>query len=88
MELAQLAMLAVPFVLLLGLMMLSRRRQREIAQVQSSLTPGDEVMTTSGLHGRVASIDGDVVALEVAPGTVLRFDRRAIATRGAAGPTH
>ena len=57
----------------------AQRRQRELAEVRSSLAPGQDVMTTSGLHGRIRAVQGDVVLLEVADGVVLRFATGAIA---------
>ena len=46
---------------------------------------GDDVVTTSGLYGRVAALDDTVATLEVAAGVRLRFDRRAIGAQ-APGP--
>ena len=56
-----------------------RRRSRQQAQLWSGLEEGSEVVTMGGIYGRVTSLDEDSVQLEVAPGTVLRVDRRAIA---------
>jgi preprotein translocase subunit YajC len=55
-----------------------RNRQRQAIQVQSSLTPGVEVMTTAGLFARVSSVEDDVVVLEVAPGVQSRYSKQAI----------
>lgn len=73
---------ALPVLLIVYMFMQQRRRQRQAQSVQASLQIGEEVSTTSGLIGRVAAIEDAVVALEVSPGVVIRFDRRAIA-----GPT-
>jgi preprotein translocase subunit YajC len=43
------------------------------------LAPGQQVVTTSGLHARLVSVDDTVVVLETAPGQSVRWDRRAIA---------
>jgi preprotein translocase subunit YajC len=56
-----------------------QRRVRAHQALVRSIEVGDEVMTTSGLYGTIASIDEDEVMLEVAPGTTLRFARGAIA---------
>jgi preprotein translocase subunit YajC len=56
-----------------------RRRSQQQAQLWSGLEEGSEVVTMGGIYGRVTSLDDDSVQLEVAPGTVLRVDRRAIA---------
>ena len=58
-----------------------RRRGRAHTQMQDELAPGDEVITAGGLHGEVREIDDTVLHVEIAPGTVVRIDRRAIAAR-------
>jgi preprotein translocase subunit YajC len=75
-------------VALIGFMIWSqRRRQRDVQSLQAGLSVGDEVVTTSGLFGRITSIDGSVVTLEVSPGVQLRFDRRAIGTKTVTEPS-
>jgi preprotein translocase subunit YajC len=69
---------ALPILLIAFMFMTQRRRQREVQAVQSGLKVGDEVTTTSGLLGRISAIDDTVVTLEVSPGVLVRFDRRAI----------
>ena len=74
-----------PFVLMALAVLLfvlpARARKRVQAQAQAmqdALAPGTAVMTTSGLHGTVAAIGEDTVDLEIAPGVVVTFTRRAI----------
>jgi preprotein translocase subunit YajC len=57
----------------------ARRRQSAMSQLQSSLHPGAEVMLNSGIIGRIATIDDEIMRVEVAPQTVLRVHRRAVA---------
>jgi preprotein translocase subunit YajC len=67
-------------VLLIGFMSITqRRRQKEAQRIQSSLSVGDEVTTTSGLLGRITDLGDKLATLEVSPGVAVRFDRRAIA---------
>lgn len=56
-----------------------QRRRREAAQMQSSLTPGTEVVTIGGLYGVVAGMDDETVTLEIAPDVTVRYARQAIA---------
>ncbi|MCI0686879.1 MAG: preprotein translocase subunit YajC [Sporichthyaceae bacterium] len=56
----------------------ARMRQRQAAQVQSSLTPGSQVMTTAGLFATVSSVEDDAVVLEVAPGVHSRYAKQAV----------
>ena len=56
------------------------RRQKELRRMQGALNVGDEVMLTSGSFGAVTGVDTDTLQVEVAPGTVLKVARGAIAT--------
>lgn len=73
----------IMIVLLIGAMYFlmirpQSKRRREAMQMQSSLAPGDEVMTGSGLFGTVTELDNDTVTLEVSPGVTVKFARAAI----------
>lgn len=76
---ADLLVFALPVLLLVFLFTSQRRRQRAFAELQGQLAPGQQVVTTSGLHARLVSVDDTVVVLETAPGQSVRWDRRAIA---------
>ena len=56
----------------------ARTRQRELARIQDQLSPGRRVMTGSGLHATVATVEDDVVVLEIAPGVYSRYARGAV----------
>jgi len=58
-----------------------QRRVRAHQALVAQLGAGDEVMLTSGIHGRITALDDQVVHLEVAPGVVLRVARGAVARR-------
>ncbi len=47
--------------------------------MQSSIGPGDEIVTIGGLVGTVESIDDNFVYLQVAPEVVTKYRRQAIA---------
>ena len=56
-----------------------RRRQRALMEQQSTVGIGTEVITSSGMYGRiVAENDDDTVLLEIAPGVPIRIARKAI----------
>ena len=75
------ALFAVMYVL-----MIRPQRNRANAQMkmQDALRADDEIITAGGMHGRVKAIEDDVVHVEIAPGTTVRVDRRAIAAVAAA----
>jgi preprotein translocase subunit YajC len=50
--------------------------------MQDKLHTGDEILTAGGIHGTVKAIEEDVVHVEIAPGTLVRIDRRAVAATG------
>ena len=56
----------------------AQRRQRQLSSVQDALAVGDPVLTSSGIFGTVASVEGDKVGLEVAPGVVITVARGAV----------
>lgn len=78
---ASLILLILPLVLIGFMLWSARRRQRTLADFSASLEVGEEVFTTSGILGRITELDDDRVRLEVAPGTVLTIDRRAIGAK-------
>ena len=59
-----------------------RRRATEQLAMQEQLRVGEEILTAGGIHGTVKAIEGDVVHVEIAPGTLVRVDRRAVAAAG------
>jgi preprotein translocase subunit YajC len=70
----------LPILLLFGwIFYTGRRRTREALRLQSALSVGDEVTTTSGMLGRIVALDEEVATLEVSRGVSIRFNRRAIA---------
>jgi preprotein translocase subunit YajC len=56
-----------------------QRRRREAQQLQSTLSPGDEVVTIGGLYGTIVEADDETVTLEISPGVHARYARPAIA---------
>jgi preprotein translocase subunit YajC len=74
--------LIILLVLLVGLFFLSRRtqkRQKDAQSFRANLTPGQDVMTASGMLGRIVEVDGDEITIESTPGTRSRWVRAAIA---------
>ena len=66
-------------------MFLGRRRQQRMVQeaqaFQDSLTIGERIMTTSGLHATVVDLAEDSVELEIAPGVVTTWARIVVKER-------
>ena len=79
--LGYLLVLLLPFALLIFIVFSQRRRAQQVQAMQSSLSVGDEVVTTSGLYGTIVALDEKVVTLDTGAGSTLRYDRRAIGMR-------
>ncbi|MEM1145220.1 MAG: preprotein translocase subunit YajC [Pseudomonadota bacterium] len=53
-----------------------RKRQKEHQKMVSELTKGNEVVTTSGILGRISQLDDTYVVLSVADKVELKFQRQ------------
>jgi preprotein translocase subunit YajC len=76
---SSLLIFALPLLLIGFMFITQRRRTREILRLQSSLGVGQDVITTSGMLGRITELDDKIATLEVSPGVSIRFNRRAVA---------
>lgn len=75
---AILPFVAIALVFWLLLIRPQQRRARELGAMQQSLSVGDEVMLTSGVHGTVRELGDDTLRLEIAPGVVITVARGAV----------
>ena len=57
-----------------------QRQRKELEKRISSLQKGDEVITTSGIHAIVHNVKDRSVVLKIAEGTLVEFDKPAVAT--------
>ncbi|MBN8883110.1 preprotein translocase subunit YajC [Salana multivorans] len=55
-----------------------RKQQAKQNEFRSSLTPGKQIMTSSGQLGTIVSVDGDAVVIETTPGVLTRWVKAAI----------
>ena len=62
-------------------MVKQRKALKALQDMQDSLSVGDQVLTTSGLHATIASVGEDTLVLEIAPGIRTQWDRRVIRER-------
>jgi len=74
---------ALPLLLLGWLFFSQNKRMRQMRDFSSALDVGDAVVTSSGIFGTIKHLDDSSAWLEIAEGTTVRFDRRAIAMKQA-----
>lgn len=73
----------VPFVLILGIfyfiiLLPTRRRQQKVQQFLDGLKENDRVITTGGIYGQIAKLNGDRVMLQIADKVRIEVSRAAI----------
>ena len=56
-----------------------RKRQQQQNQMVSQLEEGVEILTAGGVYGTVRAIREDELTVEIAPGTNVKLDKRAVA---------
>jgi preprotein translocase subunit YajC len=71
-----LAIIMVIFYVLL--IMPAQRRQKKTQSMLNALKTGDKVVTTGGLYGTIAALDGDTVQLRIADQVKVKVARSAI----------
>jgi len=76
-----LVLMGLMVVMFYFLMIRPQQRQRkEMAARIASLQSGDKVVTSAGIHGIVHNVKEHTVILKVSEGTMLEFDKSAVAS--------
>lgn len=55
-----------------------QKKQKESKKFIEEIKKGDEVVTIGGLHGKVSSVEGDVVMMELDRGLKVKVEKSAI----------
>ncbi len=56
-----------------------QKKQKEHKEMLGGLAHGDTVVTTGGIHGKIAALTDTVVTLEIAPNVKIKVTRGSIA---------
>jgi len=79
---------SLPSFLMLGALLLvfyfmlirpQMRRNKEQRELMSSIEAGDEVMTTSGIYGKISKVEDTSITLTIAKGVDIKVQKQAIA---------
>ena len=54
------------------------KKQKEITKFRDSLNKGDKVITTGGIHGKIAELQEKTITIDVGGDTKLKIDKSAI----------
>ncbi len=63
-----------------------QKKQKDQRTFVDNLKKGDNVVTIGGLHGRVASVEGTTVTLEVDRGVKMTFEKSSISREATVKP--
>ncbi|MEI7590413.1 MAG: preprotein translocase subunit YajC [Deltaproteobacteria bacterium] len=75
-----LGLMAILFVIFYFLLIRpQQKQQKEHKDMLASLTHGDEVVTASGIHGKVVAMTENIVTVEIADNVKVKFSRGHIA---------
>ena len=74
---------AIPFVLILGIfyfviLLPGKRKQQKVQEFLANLKEKDRIVTTSGIYGEIARINGDKVQLQIADKVRIDVSKAAI----------
>jgi len=73
-----LMMVAVLGIFYVLLILPQQRKQKQLRAMLSALKSGDKVVTSGGIYGTIAGIDGETVILRIADQVKIRVARSAI----------
>ena len=73
----------VPFIIILAIfyfiiLLPSKRKQQKVQEFLENLKENDRIITTSGIYGQIAKINGDKVQLQVADKVRIDVSKAAI----------
>jgi preprotein translocase subunit YajC len=55
-----------------------QKKQKDQKKFLEEVRKGDNIVTVGGIHGRIVSIDGDTIILEVEKGGKIKLDKSSI----------
>lgn len=76
------SMMPLVFIFIIFYFLLIRpqqKRQKDHEKLVSAIKTGDEVVTSSGIHGTVANVKDKTLIIKIADNVKVEFDRAAVA---------
>jgi preprotein translocase subunit YajC len=55
-----------------------QKRTKEHQQLMANLAKGDDIATSSGIHGRIKSVDDQSVTVEIAKGVEVKMHKQSV----------
>ena len=60
-----------------------QQRQKAIRKAREAMKPGDKVVTSGGIHGKIKELGEQTMLIEVSDGVRLRIDKNAVVASSA-----
>lgn len=60
------------------------KKSKDLKKMVAELKKGDKIVTTAGIHGRIAEMNDTTFLIEVEGGTKIRFDKSAVSLNATA----
>ena len=57
-----------------------QKRQKEVKSMLDAMKKGDKVITSSGIHGTITDIQDNVITVQIAENTQVKFEKIAISS--------
>lgn len=57
-----------------------QKKAKEHKALLDAIKKGDNVITAGGVHGKISSVDDNIVALEIATGVIIKINKAYIAS--------
>lgn len=54
------------------------KRQKELRNFRDALAKGDKIITTGGIYGKIASINDNIITVDVGNGVTMKVDKSAV----------
>lgn len=71
--------LAIAFLIMYFLIIRpQQKQQKQHREMINTVKNGEDVITASGIHGKIVDASQDIVSLQIAPNTVIQIDRSQI----------
>src|SRR4026208_349336 len=64
-----------------------RKRQKALSQMVDTLKKGDRIVTSGGIYGEIAGVDGDTVILKIADNVRIKLAKSELAGLAKEGET-
>ena len=72
-------LLLLPVMMYFGMIRPRQKMMKAQQELTKQIAVSEEIVTTSGIFGTIRSLTDAVASIEIAPETIIRIDRRAIA---------